>query len=68
MDSQHPLKNWIETNTSPAQFARDLAISESYLSEILSGRKSPSLGLAARLSRATSGAVPIEAFVKEAAE
>jgi transcriptional regulator with XRE-family HTH domain len=68
MDSLHPLKQWIEKNTTPAQFARDVGISESYLSEILNLRKSPSLGLAARLSRATSGDVPIGAFVKEAAE
>ncbi len=65
MDSQHPLKTWIDANTSPAKFARDVGLSESYLSEILSSRKSPSLGLAARLSAATGGAVPIDGFVKK---
>lgn len=69
MESVHPLKKWISEHTTQAQFARDLAISESHLSEILSGGKTASLNLAIRLSRATKGAVPVEAFAsQEAAE
>lgn len=68
MDSRHPLKIWIEEHSSQAKFAGEVELSESYLSEILSGRKVPSLALSSRMSKATGGFVPIEAFVKEAAE
>jgi plasmid maintenance system antidote protein VapI len=66
MESLHPLKKWIGEHTTQAQFARDLAISESHLSGILKGAK-VSLELALRLSRATGGAVPVEAFAKQPA-
>lgn len=72
MDSGHPLLTWITANTTQAQFARDLGFSESHLSDILNGKKRPSLALAARMSAATGAEVSIEAFVKiqpaEAAE
>jgi transcriptional regulator with XRE-family HTH domain len=62
-DSSHPLESWIVSNTSQARFAKTAGLSEPYLSEILSGKKRPSLKMASRLSRATGGDVPIEAFV-----
>lgn len=68
MVEMHPLKKWIIDNTSQAQFARDAEISEPFLSEILSRKKVPTLELAAKLSRATAGAVPLDAFVPEAAQ
>lgn len=68
MESAHQLLTWIEANTTQAQFARQCEITAAYLSEILSGRKEPSLKVAARMSRETGGAVPIQAFVKEAAQ
>ena len=69
MVEPHALKTWIEANTTQAKFARECSISEGYLSDILAGRKAPTLKVAARLSRATSGDVPLDAFVQaEAAE
>lgn len=66
MDSLHLLKVWIDANTSQAQFARDVKCSESYLSDILAGKREPSLAMAARMSAQTAGAVPIDAFVIQA--
>jgi transcriptional regulator with XRE-family HTH domain len=69
MDAPHALKIWIEANTTQAKFAREHSISEGYLSDILAGRKTPTLTVAARLSRATGGIVPLDAFVRcEAAQ
>lgn len=59
----HPLKAWIDLHTTQAKFARDVECSEPHLSDILGGKKRPSLGLAAKMSRATGGAVPLDAFV-----
>jgi transcriptional regulator with XRE-family HTH domain len=62
-DSPHPLQAWIAKNTSQARFAEAAGLSEPYLSEILSGKKTPSLNMAVKLSEATGGVVPIMAFV-----
>lgn len=56
----HPLKVWIEKHTSQAKFAREVEISESHLSDILGRKKSPSLDLAARMSKATGRAVSVD--------
>jgi plasmid maintenance system antidote protein VapI len=66
-DSPHPLKVWIDARTTQASFARKAGCSEPQLSAILNGRKGVSLDMAARLSRATGGDVPLEAFVREVA-
>jgi DNA-binding transcriptional regulator YdaS (Cro superfamily) len=66
MDSMHPLKAWIDENTTQAKFAREVGMSESFLSGILAGTKRVSLEMAARIARATDGAVPIEAFLSTA--
>jgi DNA-binding transcriptional regulator YdaS (Cro superfamily) len=66
MDSVHPLKTWIDDNTTQAKFARGVGMSESHLSGILAGSKRVSLEMAARISRATNGGVPIEAFLSAA--
>lgn len=63
-DSAHPLQDWIDGNTTQARFAAAAELSEPYLSEILNGKKTPSLKMAAKLSRATGGAVPIAAFIE----
>jgi transcriptional regulator with XRE-family HTH domain len=56
-------------NSTRIEFCKAAECSEEHLSNILAGRKAPSLKLAARLSRATGGMVPIEAFLQtEAAE
>lgn len=70
MESQrHPLKAWIDQNSKQVTFAREVGCTEQHLSQILNGKKYASLNLAIRMSRATGGAVPIEAFgISEAAE
>ena len=62
MEALRPLAEWISANGGRAKFARDVGCSEPHLSEILSGKKTVSLKLAIRMSRATGGAVPVEAF------
>lgn len=70
MPNDHPLKSWIAENSTRADFARDVGCSRAHLSDILNWKKDPSLELAAKMSRATGGAVPMEGFapVREAAE
>lgn len=69
MDIKHPLEAWIGKHSNQAKVAEDAGISEPYLSEILSGKKTPSLKVASRLSKATGGKVPLSAFAQsEAAE
>jgi transcriptional regulator with XRE-family HTH domain len=66
MDSVHPLKVWIDRHTTAASFAADVGITASYLSEILSDKKTPSLKLAFALSAATKGVVAIGEFMRGA--
>lgn len=69
MRVDHALKVWIDANTTQAAFARAVDISESHLSDILKGKKTPSLDLAERMSVATGRAVGLSDFVqREAAE
>jgi transcriptional regulator with XRE-family HTH domain len=71
MDSLRPLTEWITANTSRREFARQVGCSESHLADVLNGKKSASLALAVKMSRACCGAVPVEAFdapAKEVAE
>ena len=46
-----------------ASWATTLGISAGYLSDILSGKKRPSLGVAVRIERATSGAVSASSWI-----
>lgn len=68
MVNTHPLKVWIDRNTTQAKFARHIGVSPAYLSEILSGKAEPSLALADKLSAATGRKVRIEKFVRQPAE
>jgi plasmid maintenance system antidote protein VapI len=73
METPHPLKTWIDDNTTQAQFARTVECSESHLSDVLAGKKSVSIGLAVRMSKATDNQVSVDAIaarvpVREAAE
>ncbi|WP_411838689.1 helix-turn-helix transcriptional regulator [Paracoccus sp. ME4] len=43
-------------------FADVVGLSRSHLNEIISGRKRPSLDVAFAIARATSGAVPVDAW------
>jgi transcriptional regulator with XRE-family HTH domain len=65
MTEKHPLTDWIEANTTQAQFARDAKCSESHLSLILKGKRGVSLPLAQRLSDATGGNIPPRAFIRQ---
>lgn len=59
----HPLKRWLfDRQETAAAFAERMGVAQSHLSGILARKKQPSLALAIRLSQATSGKVPVEAF------
>lgn len=62
MISPHPLKTWIERNTTQAKFARAVGCSESHLSDVLKGKKRVSLDLAYRIARETNNAVSVDAI------
>ena len=47
------------------EFARAVDCSESHLSTLRSGKKRPSLDLAARIERASNGAVPMGSWERE---
>ncbi len=61
MQTNHPLKDWIDANSTQAAVAREAQISKGYLSEILSDKKEPSLQVTARLVKISG--LPFEAFV-----
>ena len=58
------LKKYLEGKTKK-DFAAKIGVSPSYLSQILSGAKSPQLDLAFRIEKATSGEVPATTWLKE---
>lgn len=58
------LREFLEqSGQTQAKLARRLGISTAHMSELLSGRKMPSLTLAYRIERLTNGAVPVSAWV-----
>jgi len=66
---KHPLAEWMERHgRSQASLASSCECSSSHLSLILNGKRGASLPLALKLSRATDGDVPVEAFQREGAE
>lgn len=71
MDEAHPLEAWIERNATRTEFARDVECSGSHLTNIIAGRRRPSIDLLARIIRRTRGEIDVDAFPqpsKEAAE
>ena len=62
MISPHPLKVWIDANTTQAKFARAIECSASHLSDIVKGHKRVSLALAYRIARETNNAVSVDAI------
>lgn len=48
-------------------WARRIGVSQSYLSSLISGRKEPSLRIAARIERLSNGAVPAASWVPDEA-
>jgi transcriptional regulator with XRE-family HTH domain len=59
------LDEQLHRHGSLSRLARQLGISQSYLSEIRHGKKTPTLELALRISKVTG--VPVESLVREAA-
>ena len=47
-----------------AKFAQECGISAPYLSQIISGIKRPSLGVALKIERITNGAVPVSVWAE----
>lgn len=45
-----------------ATWAGRLGVSRSYMSDLLNGKRQPSLDLALRIARLTGGAVPVECW------
>lgn len=70
MDIRHPLAVWLDSNPgiSQSKLAADVLCSEPHLSLILQRKRGVSMKLAQRLSVATGGAVPIEAFLLDQPE
>jgi len=65
MEIRHPLAVWMDGHPeiSQSKLAADAKCSEPHLSLILQRRRGVSMKLAQRLSVATGGVVPIEAFL-----
>lgn len=65
MDIRHPLAVWMDGHPeiSQSRLAADADCSEPHLSLILQRKRGVSMKLAQRLSVATGGTVPIEAFL-----
>ncbi len=63
MDVKHALADWIDGRTSQAKFADQVGCSESHLSLVLRGKRGVSMKLARKLSEATGGDVPLDAFL-----
>jgi transcriptional regulator with XRE-family HTH domain len=67
LEKNHPLAFWRRTNDRSLQsLASEVGCTQSFLSEVENGNRTPSLKMAARLNRATG--VPIEAFVRESVQ
>lgn len=53
---------------SHTAFAREVGVSKGFMSQILSGDKTPSLKIAVQISRSTNGEIPVEAWVENEAK
>lgn len=62
------LASWIAENSQQAQFARDLGIAESHLSNLISGRKRASLDLVERIVLMTKGGVSADDLLSDNAQ
>jgi hypothetical protein len=66
MKQTHPLKAWLrEHKTRQYVFAIEAGISPQMLSDMIQGRRRPSLGVAVRISDMTSGAVPADLWLRD---
>lgn len=60
-------KHLEELGIAQRAFAARVGCSPSHLSDILSGRRAPGLSLAVAIQRETNGAVPVDAWIEDAA-
>ena len=60
------LREYLEkTDQSVAAFAGRVGVSRAYMSQIMNGRKTPSLKVAAKISIETGGVIPVTHWLKE---
>ncbi|WP_367998669.1 helix-turn-helix transcriptional regulator [Shimia thalassica] len=57
------LKYVCRSGLSRTDWAKRLEISKSYMSDLLNGKRIPSLEVAVRIERATGGAVPASSWI-----
>lgn len=62
------LAHFLRENPTQKRFAQAVGCSESHLSLILAGKRTPSLRLSKRIFDETGGLVPMASLVAEAAE
>lgn len=63
MPAMHPLTLWLVLNGLPRKaFCQDARIGEPYLSDLLAGKRRPSLAVVDRISAVTDGAITAEHF------
>lgn len=64
MSDSHPMISWADRNgMTVATICAAVGVSDSYLRNILAGRREPSLRVAKRLSALSKGEVPLDAFL-----
>jgi transcriptional regulator with XRE-family HTH domain len=61
MTARERLRAWIKNHTNQRRFAQELAIDEGYLSQVLSGRRTPRLPILADIERQTG--IPVGSWV-----
>lgn len=61
MDARKRLKAWILNHTNQTRFADEIGIHEAYLSQILSGNRTPGLPILALIEEETG--IPINSWV-----
>lgn len=67
MRGMKQLQKYLE-GRKKGDFAKDIGISPSFLSQILSNRRKPSLKLALAIDKATDGEVPASSWVEDATQ
>ena len=66
MSDDHALRTWRKANDVTLEtLAGKVDVTPSHLSEIENGKNTASMKLAAKLVRATGGAVPLDAFAPQ---
>lgn len=61
MTARERLKAWITNHTNQRRFADDIAITESYLSQVLAGLRTPRLPILCEIERQTG--IPVNSWM-----